>query len=546
VLGVVIVAPRPGDANVSLKNGNFFIGYTDIIYSGGFGLKIERVYNAKSGFKGIFGFGWGNEYEAYVSVSADGSVVIHEYGSGAENAFVPEALDGEELRGAVEAIVRVATSTQAIRQEQVASYRQRLETDASFRNLEWEKFRDLRLLSGRSLPVGAVLVSNRFGHQYIKRVRDGYVRVHGNGRSDLFGLDGRLRRVTDKNENFIDFVYDENGRVARMTDDAGRTIRFTVNSRGLVEALIGENQRKATYEYNDRGDLIKSTDVDNNVYEYEYDDRHNMTTILYTDKTRMEMTYYSPELHENIRTVRDRDGTITRYTYVGDPADRGHFQVVVDVRNSDGAALSRSAYEYYIARLPDGIEWTKRLVTDLDGEVTDTTYNPAGRPVRIVRGGEETTFRYDGKGRLTYKETASEVSELEYHPIVGKVTQVRRASKVGAKRETWSRFRYDDRGNLVFGENSEGQSVTMTHDDKGRILEMDSGQTRLRFVSYNRDSKPTEIKVFGLGSIRIEYTEGGAIKKVESDEGRKIAVEVSSIFQRLLGIIRPASVSLSF
>src|SRR3954470_5818444 len=84
-------------ANVSIKNGNFFVGYTDILYPGGFEPKIERVYNSKSPFKGMFGWGWGNEFEVRASVSADGSVVVHEYGGGAENRFNPRAFSQKEL-----------------------------------------------------------------------------------------------------------------------------------------------------------------------------------------------------------------------------------------------------------------------------------------------------------------------------------------------------------------------------------------------------------------------------------------------------------------
>src|SRR3990170_4922362 len=78
-------------ANVSLKNGNFFIGYTDIVYPGGFEPKIERVYNSKTPYEGIFGWGWGSEYEVFLTVSADGSVLVREYGGGAENRFSPVA-----------------------------------------------------------------------------------------------------------------------------------------------------------------------------------------------------------------------------------------------------------------------------------------------------------------------------------------------------------------------------------------------------------------------------------------------------------------------
>src|SRR5437588_807155 len=81
----------PAFSNVSIRNGNYFIGYTDIVYPGGFEPKVERVYNSKSAFRGMFGWGWGNEFEVKLSVSADGGVVVHEFGGGADNRFNPRA-----------------------------------------------------------------------------------------------------------------------------------------------------------------------------------------------------------------------------------------------------------------------------------------------------------------------------------------------------------------------------------------------------------------------------------------------------------------------
>src|SRR3954453_16567797 len=101
-------------ANVSLKNGNFFVGYTDIVYPGGFEPKVERVYNSKSPFKGMFGWGWGNEFEVRLTVSADGSVVVHEYGGGAENRFNPGAFNPKELDKAVEMIAGAAKASGAM------------------------------------------------------------------------------------------------------------------------------------------------------------------------------------------------------------------------------------------------------------------------------------------------------------------------------------------------------------------------------------------------------------------------------------------------
>src|SRR2546421_237593 len=84
-------------ANVSLKNGNFNIGFTDIAYPGGFEPKIERVYNSKASFRGIFGNGWGSEFEVFLEIDPDGTVTVHEYGGGADNRFVPANLKAADV-----------------------------------------------------------------------------------------------------------------------------------------------------------------------------------------------------------------------------------------------------------------------------------------------------------------------------------------------------------------------------------------------------------------------------------------------------------------
>src|SRR3954467_12170508 len=114
VAGAFVLGAGAALANVSVKNGNFFIGYTDIIYQGGFEPKIERVYNSKSPFKGMFGWGWGCEYELRLDVLPEGAVVVHEYGGGAVNYFAPEAFDKDALAKAIESVVRAALDSNAV------------------------------------------------------------------------------------------------------------------------------------------------------------------------------------------------------------------------------------------------------------------------------------------------------------------------------------------------------------------------------------------------------------------------------------------------
>jgi YD repeat-containing protein len=273
-----------------------------------------------------------------------------------------------------------------------------------------------------------------------------------------------------------------------------------------------------------------------------------MVEIGYVDKTNMQISYYDRSKNENVKSVKDRDGTQTEYFYETDPADRGHTAVTVKVKGSDGKQISNSKYEYYIKYKPDGEEWTYKMITSLDGDRTETTYNECcGLPQLIKHGGEETAFEYDAKGHVTKKTTPFEVTELAYDNKVGKVSKVVRYSKKDKKQEKqWSTFQYDDKGNLLFAKNSEGRGVKLFYDTNGRIKSMvDQNKRRIDF-KYNENSKPVEITDPSIGTITVSYTNSGEIKKVESTAGRKIALQVTSAFQNLLDIIRPAGVSLSF
>ncbi len=91
-LTLLLFIPLSLFAGVNLKNGNYYVTYTDLIATGGgHDLMVQRTYNSKSIDMGWFGFGWGSDFETYLVVSPDGSVTIHENGTGAANRFVQEA-----------------------------------------------------------------------------------------------------------------------------------------------------------------------------------------------------------------------------------------------------------------------------------------------------------------------------------------------------------------------------------------------------------------------------------------------------------------------
>ena len=484
ILGVTLAHQSWG--NVSLRNGNFFIGYTDIVYSGGFEPKVERIYNSKTAFKGMFGWGWGVEYEVYLTVSADGSVVVHEYGGGSDNRFTPKSFNAQELDAAVNKLGEVASKEGAIgTASQLAAYKTKLKTNATFRNEEWDNFLKQGKIQPRQLPMNTKLYSNRFSYQYVTRVSGGYVRTFDTGREETFNEAGKLTRIADKNKNFIEFKYSKDGHLEKMIDNFNRKMFFSFNNQGLLEKIEGENSKTAEYKYNTQSELTSSRDVDGNSYTYKYDSggRHNLASIGYSDKTTMDISYYGRDKHENVKSVKDRDGTLSEYDY---KEKNNTIGITTSVKGPDGKQVSKSTYEYEIAHHKDGAEWTRKLKTILDGDVTETTYNECcGLPLVIKHGKEETTFAYDTNGHVTEKTTPNDVTKLEYHPKWAKVTKVTRYSKKNKKNVTWSTFDYNESGNLNLAKNSEGKGVRLLDCGNGRISTSIDQNRRQITCKYN-------------------------------------------------------------
>lgn len=544
----MLLMAASAEANVSLKNGNFFIAFIDMFFSGGFEPKIERVYNSKSAHNGMFGFGWGSDYEVFCTVAPDGALVVHENGGGARNRFTPNGrVSEEDVKKSVE-LITAARMKEGLPKDQVEKYRAQLRSDARFRIDEWERFWEKGAVKARDIAVGTALKSNRFSYQVMTRTKTGYVRTFDNGRVETFDNRCKLSRVADKNRNFIRIAYGKDGRIATIEDNFNRRMTFTFNPMGKVVKVTTDG-KTATYAY-DGHMLVRSKDSDGHSYQYKYsnDGRFNLVEIKYTDNTTLQIAYNPPAKGETVRMQKDQDGTRTEYEYGNDGPGSLHYWTAVTVKGSDGKQISKAKYDYTDKVKPDGEHYTYRLLTEIDSDRTETYYNECcGLPLKIVRNGDETSFEYDAKGHVTKKITPTEVTELSYDAKVNKVAKVMKYPKSKGKAGAqWATYQYDRSGNLVFAKNSRKKGVRIVYDTNGRIKALvDQDKRRLEFV-YNEHSKPIQIVDPSVGKINVAYTNGGEIKSVTSTGGRKIAMQVTSAFQNLLDIIRPAGVTLSF
>lgn len=569
-------AAGSAEAVVAIGNGNYFIGFTDIehpMQGNGFQLRVQRTYNSRSQYEGVFGFGWGTDNESFLLPSVDGSVVIQENGGGDKTRFNPQnftkAQQEQNLKSLAAAYAKKAGGTpqQAL---------EKLSSDADFRD---EQSRRLGVFG--QLPSGTKLFTTQRGDkQTVTALKEGFVREFADGKQEFFtvktevvdeALDREKKRVLKgvyKIEKIIDpvnksqifYTYDAKGQVTTVSDRRGQTLRYQYNGGGKVVLVTDATGKKASYTYCDSptynaakrcgpSDLVESKDTSNSVYRYQYDNLHNLTKIAFANGTTEEIAYWPPNSPGagGVRSVKNPNGSKVEYGYESDPKNKDeHYKTELKTTYQDGRT-STSSYEYWEKRRADGSRYRYKLVSMQDGERTETIYNECcGQPLQISSSAGTTKFEYyPASGLPKEKNTPSEITQWEYHDkFHGKVSKVTVMDK-GSNSVKSSVYSYDDKsGQLLRGRTSDGKGVALLYDKAGRIQSMIDQDKRKITFRYNENSKPAEIIQEGVGSILVSYDKSGNIRDVQAkgSAGRKLALEIAGAFQNLLEIIKPAGI----
>jgi YD repeat-containing protein len=529
----VILISSFAQAGVNLKNGNFYISYTDIVVPGG-GKKLEitRTYNSKSTEVGWFGFGWGSEFETKLELSADGSIIIHEHGSGAKTRFTPKT--AVDAVAASTKIVNEMKKKTALSEKAASDLIQKLALNAELRHTYAVNFG-----IQATVAPGSVLYSNDRGPQELQVTKEGFKRVFSDGRTDFFNNDGQLTKIADKAGYFIGFTY-KNGQLDSIKDSQAKQIFFSWYPDGLVKEMWSAGDKKASYKYEET-DLVSSKDVGDNSYEFAYDKSHNLSEIRYSDKTKLKISFDPKTFF--VTEVADRNGETTKYQYGSNSTNPDdHYWTIVTKPGFDGKPVS-NRYEYEIKATADGSRYTYRILTDINGIKTETIYGDHSLPMKIMRSNHVTTFEYNQDGLLTKKESSKgDFVNIEYDDKINKIKKV-------VNNEGTTTFEYDARGNLIQAANNQGKKVFLIYDSKGKIAKMVDQETnsakRVLAFKYNALGKPVEIEMESIGKINVAYDNYGEIKKVESSAGHKMALQVTQAFQNLLTIVKPAGVNLN-
>lgn len=547
----------PATAIVDMKNANYAHSFTDIEVPGtGYDLKVERTYNSRSLFNGVFGFGWCSEWETSLQVTAEGFLRVTECGAGVQLTYKPHKFDSKAVE---KTISKIMEEIKKRNKQKPASFFTNLEKNIREDELLRQDFEDKLNLKG-DIKEGAKYIVDGRDNEFIVKSKGSFSRTLPDGSKQQFNSDGQLTAMYDKNNNYLKFAYNKGGLIS-VTDNNGRklTIKYSAANKKVSE-ILGPNGMKATFKHKGE-DLIYAKNSWGTEFKYVYDDLHNLTQINYPDNTSRVITYNKDK--DWVTSFTNRKKCKETYEYKSDTSDPiNHYWSNV-VKRCGSKVVNKSTYEFWHKDKLDGTgKFLFRVKSDVNGDTTDIVYHEIfGKPVSVVRNTVRVLYTYYPDGRVKIKQEPLRDMTFVYKNKCDKVSEVKIAyfspapqeDKKGKKlaqaekrkplRTVTTEFKYEPkRCNLVFARNSIGQTAQLSYDKNGRIAAIKDQTKKIVKIKYEaRFGKPEVVSRPGLGTIKVSYNQNGDVKKVESDDGSKVAVQVASIFNNLLDIIAPAT-----
>lgn len=542
-LSTIIFSFSQVHAIVDMKNANYSNSWLDFEFEGaGYDLKLERTYNSRTLFNGIFGFGWCTNFETKLTVTPENNLKVTECGAGSELMFSPREISKQEVEKTVDFVIS------KLKAEKVAG-----RGDEFYKKKREELFEydEIRLEEAKKYGMSPKVVDGTKFFANGKEVENiifkttYYERTLADGSKQRFNPEGQLTHMYDKNSNMIKLEYEKSGLLKEVSDTNARKLTFKYYpTNKKVQQVVGPNGLRSEYQYVNVDDLAYSIDSKKYATKYEYDDLHNVTKITFTDKSFVQIKY--DQNKDWVVGFVDRDKCTETYTYEEDKKDpKSHYSSAVK-KVCGKEVVAENKYEFWHKQRPNGEFILTRVLSKENSNTTDISYHETfGRPIAIKKNGDKMFYEYYPDGLVKSKSTAFNKMLFEYTASVKKPTKVtiemlnEKGKKIATK---FTKFQYDTKGNLNVAENSEGQKIELSYDNRGRIVQIiDQAKKTVKLDYEEKFNKPAIVTRPGLGSIKVSYKPNGEINKVDSKEGPSVAMQVASTFNNLLDIIAPAT-----
>lgn len=533
---------------IDMKDANYAETWTDIDLGGpGYVLKVERTYNSRSIYDGIFGFGWCSDFETKIEITPDSKIKVIECGGGLEITYESKeskSKDSSALINQMVAKVKADKKDSGLKDQYFENLKSELATNEYLR----EALANELGFKG-SIAQGKTYDSVGRGSEKIIVQAKAYKRILADGTYQSFDSKGRLIAIYDKANNFIKLNYVKD-KLVSVIDNKARRLDFKYfKENSKVEKIIASPSKLITSYTYKAHDLAQAVNGSKATYTYLYDDLHNLTKVTYPDKTTKDLTYNQDK--DWVVSFKDQRGCTEAYSYEDSEDDpRNHYWSEV-VKTCNSKVTNKSKYEFWHKERADKSgKYLARVKSVINGIITDVKYHPVfGRPVFKQEGKVVSLYEYYASGMLKTQRTAEEKLKFFYKNSCNKVSKI--VKEEFLKRKVASRIStnysyYEPSCNLKQAINSKGEAALLSYDKAGRIYLVTDHTKKLLKISYdNKTGKPNILVRPGLGAIAVKYNDQGEINSVRSKQGAEVATQVAEVFNSILTVIGPAANDIS-
>lgn len=515
-------------------------------------MKITRTYNSNATYIGLFGYGWGSDYESNLIISPSGLPVVFANGSGAIMKFKPLAKKiyyKNILNKNIKFMKKTLTEDENTKDSKII--KDNLER-FNYRLHEWKK-----LLSQKKVIPEPIELNEEFiydcscssGTYTLKRVINGY-ELTNNKQKEYFNLKGELTSITYANNDTVNVNRDKRGRI-RSLDYRKNKVYFFYNQNGQVDRIYDPRSDLVLYKY-DGNNLIHALDIENNEFKYKYDNKHNMTQISYSDNTFLKIQYYNDK--DQVKEITQRDGTrqIYKYGYMDDSNLNYYTEVWIPHFINKNEPKDIERIEFYFQQDDQGEQLLSKKVTIADNIRSEYFYNKKEILKQVIKSSEllpnkkvKLDYKFYKTGNVKKVSGKDWVKEYTYKEGTSLVKSIMIKSNTVENKYT---YEYDNINRLIYAQYG-------SH--KINIIYVNKKDKKIKSISYNKHSLEViddiqkykkhikfRIKEIGDFTLTLEYDKKMKIKKIQSSDSRK-ALLASSILSGIFSICAPAKAGIT-
>ena len=502
-------------------------------------LKLERAYNSRSLYNGLFGFGWCSNIETKMDIFPDGSVKSTECGAGMEVVY-------HEAKKTLNVGLQVDLILKGVRKKQGNISRSdlnRLKKDLLDSQTLRSDFLKALNIKGRIIE-GVRYYANGRLNEYVEGRNGQLYRKLSNGVTEVYNKEGRLVRIYDKYDSDVRITWTSK---AVYMGDRSRRLELALDEKsGKVKEVKFRGRRVSQYKHNAREDLVYVKNNYKEVFLYSYDKLHNLTQITYPDKTKEILSYNTKK--DWVMSFVNRKGCKETYGYGKNKKNSLHYYSTVK-KVCGRKIVNKSKYEFWNRKKPkEKGFYLYRARSNINGRLTDVIYHHKfGTPVSLLKDGIRTERNYYNNGLLKNKITPYQTVEYKRYSKKCKKPEFVNIKMTDPKTKkilTSKKINFEFLGScqLKVAKKSKDEWIKVKYDNKGRLFSMeDQSRKKVLLKWNNRVNRPELITRKGVGSVRISYNSKGQIQSIKGKSGASVMTQVASVFNTFLETLAPVA-----